>query len=247
MHFRNFNIEIYDQIESTNRLAFELASSNQIQNNHVILAKKQTGGKGRYGRVWQSNEGNCFFSLLLKPQNKTTAQISNLSFVAAAAMNLTIQELSPKQEIKISNKWPNDILINGKKTAGILLESSSNQNQINFVIIGIGVNLISYPDNALYPATSLENEGFRKILPENLLKNFLEKFADLYQKWQDFGFKPTRNLWLQNAFNLNKEILVNLPNQKIQGVFKDLDENGNLILELKNGEVKIIASGEIFN
>ena len=246
MNLKNFTINIHHQLESTNSFALELGKKNQIHHNHIILAKKQTAGKGRYGRVWESGEGNLYFSLFLKPQNKSAAEIANLSFVSAAAMQAAIGEFSPQKNLKILGKWPNDILINDRKTAGILLESDAHQNQINFVVIGIGVNLIDHPDNTIFPATSLSNEGFGTILPEDLLSKFLEKFENLYKNWQDFGFKPIRNLWLQNAYNLNKEISVNLANQKVQGIFKDLDESGNLVLEMHNGEIKMISSGEIF-
>lgn len=246
-YYKSFTIDPLGETTSTNQLAFNLARSNQINHNHVIIAKKQTAGKGRYGRVWESFDGNLYFSILLKPANKNLDLISTLSFVSAVAMGMAINDLKTKSTTKISYKWPNDILINNNKAAGILLESDVNQNQINFVIIGIGVNIIANPDNTIYPATNLKREEFLEISPENLLKKFLDNFSDLYEKWLNFGFKPIRNLWLENAFNLNKEISVNLSNQKVKGLFKDLDENGNLILQLENKETVIISSGEIFN
>jgi len=246
-HYKSFTINSLDETTSTNQLTFDLAKSNQINHNHVIITKKQTAGKGRYGRVWQSFDGNLYFSILLKPQNKNLDLISTLSFVSAVAIGIAINDLKTKSTTKISYKWPNDILINGYKTAGILLESDINQNQLNFVVIGIGVNIVDNPDNTNYPSTNLKHENFLEILPEDLLKKFLDNFSDLYEKWLNFGFKPIRNLWLENAFNLNKEISINLFNKKIKGLFKDLDENGNLILELENKENVIISSGEIFN
>ncbi len=246
-HYKSFTINSLDEATSTNQLTFDLAKSNQINHNHVIIAKKQTAGKGRYGRVWQSFDGNLYFSILLKPHSKNLDLISTLSFVSAVAIGIAISNLKTKPTTKISYKWPNDILINGCKTAGILLESDINQNQLNFVVIGIGVNIVDNPDNTNYPSTNLKQEKFLEILPENLLKKFLDNFSDLYEKWLNFGFKPIRNLWLENAFNLNKEISINLFDKKIKGLFKDLDENGNLILELENKENVIISSGEIFN
>ena len=246
-HYKSFTINSLDEATSTNQLTFDLAKSNQINHNHVIIAKKQTAGKGRYGRVWQSFDGNLYFSILLKPHSKNLDLISTLSFVSAVAIGIAISNLKTKPTTKISYKWPNDILINGCKTAGILLESDINQNQLNFVVIGIGVNIVDNPDNTNYQSTNLKQEKFLEILPENLLKKFLDNFSDLYEKWLNFGFKPIRNLWLENAFNLNKEISINLFDKKIKGLFKDLDENGNLILELENKENVIISSGEIFN
>lgn len=246
-YYKSFTIHSLDETKSTNQLTFDLAKSNKIDHNHIIITQNQTAGKGRYGRVWESFNGNLYFSILLKPTNKNLNLISTLSFVSTVAMGLSINNLQAKSTIKISYKWPNDILINDQKTAGILLESDINQNQINFVVIGIGVNIVGNPHNTNYPATNLKDAGFLEISPEDLLKKFLDNFSDLYEKWLHFGFKPSRNLWLENAFNLNKEIFVNLFDKKIKGLFKDLDENGNLVLELENKEIIIISSGEIFN
>jgi len=238
MFYKNFVIKHFNQVESTNSLAWELAKSHQIDHNQIILADIQTGGKGRMGRSWASPVGNLYFSLLLKPQ-KSIDISSQISFVAAVAMGLAIAEFA-QNTAQINYKWPNDILIAGKKIAGILLQSDEG-----FVVLGVGVNINSHPKNTSYPATNLQNEGFVMKNKEDLLNKFLDNFADLYQKWQDFGFEPIRNLWLKQAFNLNKEITANLANESLKGVFKDLDKNGNLILEYQK-QTKIISSAEIF-
>ena len=243
--YKKFTIQSYETLESTNSLAFELAKSGIINHNHVIEAKTQTKGKGRYGRKWHSSAGNLYFSLLLKP-NKDIYFSSLLSFVGVTAMGQAIVEVVNNKHCDISYKWPNDILINNKKTAGLLLESDCHKNKTNFVIIGIGVNITTNPENTLYPATSINNEFQCQIGPKTLLTTFLDQFETLYQNWLNFGFTATRNLWLKNASNLNKEINVNLPNEQLKGIFKDLDHNGNLILELKDKTIKQISSGEVF-
>jgi BirA family transcriptional regulator, biotin operon repressor / biotin---[acetyl-CoA-carboxylase] ligase len=238
MFYKNFTIKNFNQVESTNSLAWELAKSHQIDHNQIILANSQTGGKGRMGRSWASPSGNLYFSLLLKPQ-KPIVTSSQLSFVAAVSMGLAIAEFS-QNDAQINYKWPNDILISGKKIAGILLQSDEG-----FVVLGVGVNINSHPKNTNYPATNLQDEGVVVKNKEALLNKFLDNFADLYQKWQDFGFEPIRNLWLKQAFNLNKEITANLVGESLKGIFKDLDKNGNLVLEYQK-QVKIISSAEIF-
>ena len=239
MFYRNFTINHFEQLESTNSLAFNLVKSYQIDHNHIILADQQTGGKGRMGRNWVSPIGNLYFSLILKPQ-KTLAVASQLSFVASVAMGLAIAEFSHDTK-QINYKWPNDILLEGKKVAGILLESDAD-----FVVIGIGVNIQSHPDNTTYAACNLVEQGFTAMDKMDLLKKFLDNFSNLYQQWLDFGLLPIRNLWLEKAFNLNKEIIVNLPNQTLKGVFKDLDKDGNLVLDVIGKEL-VIASGEVFS
>lgn len=239
MFYKNFTINHLEQVESTNSLALSLVKSYQINHNHIILADSQTGGKGRMGRNWVSPIGNLYFSLVLKP-NKSIAVNSQLSFLASIAMGLAIAGFS-KNNQEINYKWPNDILLSSKKVAGILLESDAD-----FLVLGIGVNIKSNPKQTTYPACNLDEQGFRPVDKINLLEKFLDNFSDLYQKWLGFGFMPIRNLWLEKAFNLNQEITVNLPSQSLRGIFKNLDEQGNLILEV-SGKTQLIASGEVFS
>lgn len=241
--YKNFTIKSYDQLPSTNDLAFDLAVSGQISHNHVILAKTQTAGKGRFDRVWQSPLGNLYFSIVIRSDTQA-AEIPLLSFVASVAMRIAIEKCDGNRN-SILHKWPNDILINQKKVCGILLKSHLLQDRSDFVVIGIGVNIDSHPENTIYPASNLKAEKITAN-PEILLKIFLDEFSDLYENWRHYGFKATRNLWLQNAFNLNKKITVNLPDKKLSGLFGDLDYNGNLILKLSNQEILKISSGEIY-
>jgi BirA family biotin operon repressor/biotin-[acetyl-CoA-carboxylase] ligase len=194
-------------------------------------------------RNWVSQIGNLYFSLVLKP-NKPIALASQISFIAAVAVGLAVEKFALSAKEKLSHKWPNDILFDGKKLAGILLESDEPQKMDGFVVLGIGININSHPTETSYPACNLAGQ---KIVIEdkiNLLKEFLDNFASLYQKWLDFGFAPIRNLWLQKAFNLNKEISVNLPDKSLKGIFRDLDKEGNLVLEI-DGKTILISSGEI--
>ena len=233
-----FTINHYPQLFSTNSTALELANSYQINHNHIILADAQSGGKGRMGRNWVSPIGNLYFSLVLTP-SKLSSEVSELSFLTAVAIGLTLFEFLCDH--KINYKWPNDVLIDSKKVAGILLEKDAN-----FMVLGVGVNINSHPENTNYPACNLNEQGFQIVDKIDLLKKFLDNFSILYQKWLDFGFVPIRNLWLEKAFNLNQEIAVNLPNQSLRGIFKNLDEKGNLVLEVNN-QIQLIASGEVFS
>jgi len=239
---KNFIINEYEKIPSTNDLAFELASNNQINHNQVILAHSQENGHGRYGRNWQSQEGNLYFSLMLRIDQKIKDP-SLLSFVSAVVLSKTIDD----GNLKISHKWPNDILIDEKKVAGILLKTSNQNNRTDFVIIGIGLNVNNHPENTIFEATNLKFQNFKQLEISEILKNFLDNFSDSYEEFLQFGFTPIRNLWLKKAFKLNKSITANLENQKVTGIFKDLNNDGNLILKDQNNHTKIISSGEIFN
>jgi BirA family biotin operon repressor/biotin-[acetyl-CoA-carboxylase] ligase len=247
--YKNYIIDHYQELDSTNKLAFEMAQNGQINDRHIIVADRQTNGRGRYKRIWQSETGNLYFSLLLRPKI-LAAKISELSFVAIAALRLAIESLLISQKhhslnLKIENKWPNDLLINHKKVAGLLLESSISQDNVNFVIIGIGLNLTTNPDNAIFPASNLKD--FNLILDQQRgLEIFIDQFEILYQNYLDFGFKNIRNLWLKAAYRLGEEIIVNNQDSQITGIFKDLDNNGNLILQCQQKIITINAA-DIYN
>lgn len=244
-YYQGYSIRHYHSLESTNSLAIELARLDIINHSQIILADSQFLGRGRYSRNWESPLGNLYFSILLKPL-KSFLEVSQLSFVALVALSLTIEELN-KSKAKIYHKWPNDLIINDKKISGLLLESELQSELVKFVVVGIGVNIIAIPSQTSYPAGNLVAEGFDLIAPQDLLHLFLDQFSIIYQKWLDFGFAPIRNLWLDKAYMLNCEITVNLPNKKLIGYFRDLDKDGNLVLEVDNNQTLLISSGEVFS
>ena len=237
MMIKNFTIHHFNEIPSSNDLALKLLKENQITHNHIITAKSQNAGRGRLDRHWSSPPGNLYFSLIVRPE-KFHERVSDLSFLAAISLNESLRKISPKN-LEIQNKWPNDILINGKKTAGILL-----QKYQDYIIIGIGLNLISHPEQTIFPASNLA-EFSLEILPENALENFLHSFSDFYQKWQNFGFTPIRNIWLQNAYKINKEISLNLGEEKINGILQEIDTAGNLILQTAQNTKEVIKTADI--
>ena len=238
-NYKNFTIHQYDELESTNKLAFELANNGQLQENEIILADSQTRGKGRLNRDWVSPKGNLSFSLILKPQiNKS--QTHHLSFIAICALRQTIEEISQNSDLKIENKWPNDLIINNKKLAGILLESKIGSS-LEFCILGIGLNINSNPKNTIFPAGNLNDLNILAKKDE-ILEIFLNNFQKLYQNYQNFGFKTIRTLWLQKAYKLNQEITVNLGQERLTGIFRNLDNEGNLELEIDQKLQKITTA-----
>lgn len=249
--YKNFLIHHFDEVQSTNDLAISLVKNRNIFANEIILANQQSKGRGRYNRQWISEIGNLYFSLVLdgKIANKNLGlnQISTLSLVANIALNLTIKTISQAQniEINIANKWPNDLLIENKKVAGILLENIIINNNCEFIILGIGVNINNNPQNTLFQATNLQQLKIA-VNAEILLKNFLENFNNFFEIWQNFGFKNLRDLWLKDAYNFHKEIVVGDLESRINGIFEDLDEFGNLILKTPQKTITIFA-GDILN
>jgi len=238
--FKNFAIYQFEKLGSTNYEAFKMADARQIFDREIILANEQDAGKGRADRLWSSPKGNLYFSLVLQPQVQI-ASVAQISFVAIIALRQAVEEIALDQNIVIQNKWPNDLLINQKKVAGLLLESKNNQQNCEFVILGIGVNINSSPDNTIFAAGNLHEFGI-KITPEILLQNFLDKFEILYQNWLSFGFVNIRKAWLSKAYRLKEKISVRDGKGKIEGIFEDMDSNGSLILKAESQIKKITAA-----
>jgi BirA family biotin operon repressor/biotin-[acetyl-CoA-carboxylase] ligase len=238
-NYKNFIIHNFDELESTNSYAFEKAKNRQMFEKEIVVATLQSAGRGRLDRKWISPQGNLYFSLILQPfQKGVRPLVSQISFVAAVALRLALEKgVRPlaSQSILVQNKWPNDVLINGKKVAGILLESDL---QSGFVVLGVGVNVASNPENVMFLATNLSECGV-KISPENLLEKFLDEFDVLYQNWLSFGFDGVRRLWLEKAYNLGSEINVKNGEKIVKGVFEEIDLEGNLCLKIGDKIEKI--------
>jgi BirA family biotin operon repressor/biotin-[acetyl-CoA-carboxylase] ligase len=237
-----FRLIAYEAIGSTNDEAKRLARDGAGE-GLIVWARTQTAGRGRRGRVWVSPSGNLYFSLVLRPQCRV-ADAPQLGFVAAVALAGAIGELAP--DIELRCKWPNDLLANGKKISGILLETEMIAGDLpDFVVIGIGVNLTASPRDIAYPATSLAAEGVAGVVPEVMLARFVEHFAGWRALWRDEGFGPIRDAWLKQAAGLGEPTEVRLERETLVGHFIDLDGDGTLVLGMPSGNRRI-AAGDIF-
>lgn len=231
----SFTIHEMELVDSTNAEARRRAQQGDPHN--VIWAKAQTAGRGRYDRSWNSPEGNLYVSLRL-PAESDLAINPQLSFVTALAVHETLQE---NTTLPIVCKWPNDILINQKKVAGILLEYDHPSRSL---IIGIGINVASFPEDAIYPATSLHHEGMT-IAVQELLHALLPQFAAWYMRWRISGFSQIRRAWLKQAAGKDEAITARLKDETLTGVFTDLDDEGNLLLQTEQG-ITPITAGDIW-
>lgn len=210
----------------------------------VIRADVQTGGRGRRGRSWASPAGNLYASVLLRPA-MPQAELGLFSFAAALALAQSLPASLAPERVKL--KWPNDVLADGAKLAGILLESVNTPRGLA-LIIGIGVNLASHPDNMPYPVTSLAWLGYgaAETNPQRRLERLLPALDQQRQALQQGDFPSVRAAWLAQAANLGSEIVVRLPNQAMTGQFMGIDEKGHLLLRRPTGILQKIASGEVF-
>jgi BirA family biotin operon repressor/biotin-[acetyl-CoA-carboxylase] ligase len=238
-----YSLVAFEEIGSTNDEARRLAETGALHGT-VVTAKRQTAGRGRRGRAWVSPEGNLHISVIVRP-NVEAEQASQLSFVAALAVGETMRKFIPGG-VTLRYKWPNDVLLNGAKASGLLLETASAADgKIGWVVVGVGINVAHYPEDVPYPATSLQAQGAR-VTVESVLPQFVGHLADWYDRWRDQGFAPVRDAWLEKAAGLAEEIEVRLSNETIRGRFERLDADGALILALPGGETRRITSGDVF-
>lgn len=200
--------------------------------DHIaICAKTQTGGHGRLGRKWISPAGNLYVSFCIRLDGLASA--GNYSFLSAVALAQTLESFG----LKPLCKWPNDLLIDGKKVSGILLETDGKSR----LIAGIGVNLLPVDAKSLmYPVTSLASEGVTST-PQEVLNRLIERFEALEKQ----PFSTVLEEWQRRAYGLGQPITVNLPTGKLQGTFYGLDKNGVLLLKCGQQIVKITA-GDVF-
>jgi BirA family biotin operon repressor/biotin-[acetyl-CoA-carboxylase] ligase len=231
------------EIDSTNEEARRRAAAGE-ERSLWIAAARQSAGRGRRGREWQSSPGNLFATLLLRPE-KPAGECAQLSFVAALAVSDMLARIAPRADLAL--KWPNDVLASERKIAGILLESeSSADGMATWLAVGIGVNLAVFPEDTEFPAISLAALGTAAPAPKDALLHLAARFAKWYEVWRASGFAPVREAWLARASGLGARIRVRLENEETTGVFQGIDNSGALLLGLPGGGVRAIAAGEVF-
>lgn len=234
-----------ESVDSTNEEAKRLAAKGEEEapDGTLIWAKEQTAGHGRRGRPWSSPPGNLYCSLILRPE-VTAQKASELSFVAALALFDALGTVGEPGH-QVFCKWPNDILLNERKVAGILLEAeTAGDGNPEWIVLGLGVNVAVFPGDTDFPATSFraENWGATEV---DCLEAFAKHFLSWTNKWLEEGFEPVRKNWLWRCIGKDEEIEVHLENDTLTGVFTDLDENGALLLKTAEGMRKITA-GDVF-
>ncbi|MCK9267488.1 MAG: biotin--[acetyl-CoA-carboxylase] ligase [Alkaliphilus sp.] len=233
----------FDSIDSTNGYAKK--KIDQLKDGTVILAERQTAGRGRRGRGWVSPEGTgIWMSIVLKPDIPPREGIK-MTQIAVAAVCKSIRELT---KLDALIKWPNDIVINGKKVCGILTEMAGELNKINYIVIGIGinVNVKDFPEEIKKHASSLFIEGNKKIDRKILLVDILKKFENLYGAYmRNLNLNETLSIVRNYSAILGKNIrIIQGKSVKMAGAV-DINDDGLLLVETENGSRELISSGEI--
>ncbi|MFM8606749.1 MAG: biotin--[acetyl-CoA-carboxylase] ligase [Hyphomicrobiales bacterium] len=237
-----FTLEHHETIGSTNDRAMDYLREGGAS-HHFVIADEQTGGRGRLGRVWVSKPGNLYASLaLIDPAPH--ARAFQLGFVAALVVYDALRTVG-LDTAHLSLKWPNDVLFEGKKISGILIEGLSLPEQHQGVVIGCGINIAHHPSDTLYPVTDLKTAGV-VTSPFEVFGQFsasYRKFLALYRKGEGFG--DIREHWLSLAHGVGGPIVVKDRKAERNGIFAGLDREGRLLLD-QNGHIEPVIAGDVF-
>ena len=239
-----FDLIALDGVTSTNDEAVGLAAEGAGAGT-LVWARSQSKGRGRRGRSWSSPDGNLYLSLILRP-GREARRAAELAFLAAVAIGEGIAPLIPAS-VAVRYKWPNDVLLNGRKVAGVLLETSlGTKGGLDWLVIGVGVNVLGFPKRSGNPATSLVAEGAEGLDAARVLEGFCQAFFIWYERWRDEGFAGVRQRWLGCAAGIGETIEVRLDGETLSGIFAGLDDAGALILRRAGEGDRRISAGDVF-
>jgi BirA family biotin operon repressor/biotin-[acetyl-CoA-carboxylase] ligase len=237
-------IHSFRQLTSTNDIAKELAKKGAAEGT-VIVADTQTHGRGRLDRTWISPQGGLWFSIILRPK-VNPRDAPQLTFMMSVAVAKTINKL---YGLKAEIKWPNDVLVNDKKVCGILTETSTKGNLLNYAAVGVGVNanlsLNNLPANLRGSSTTLKDELKREIQLETFLRSLLEEIEHYYNLLTQRKFNIILSEWKQLSRFLGSYVQITSLDEKIEGWATDIDENGALIIKLQDQTTRKIISGDV--
>lgn len=236
----------FDEIDSTNAEARRRAEGGET-GPLWLAARRQTAGRGRRGRAWESDTGNLFATLLTTTR-RPAGEAAQASFLAALAVAELLDAFAAEGAVTI--KWPNDVLLAGKKVSGILLESGARADGGLWLAVGVGVNLAHAPEGTERPATALARHLRSDIAypppPEIALELLAERFAAWSERWDRYGFEPVLDAWRRRAPGLDGPCVARLSTETLSGVADGVEPDGSLRLRLPDGSLKLISAGDVF-
>lgn len=233
------NIHYFDEVDSTMDIARELARK-QCPHFTVVIAGRQKKGRGRLKRSWLSSEGGLYFTVVVRPEIPLVLS-SRVSFAASMILAKTLRNMF---KINAMVKWPNDILVDGKKISGILSEMEAEIDRISFINIGLGINVNNDPTPYEPMATSLKKILGKEVPRIEVLKAFLCHFEDTVN---EADFANAVSEWKRYTETLNRHVRIVTAHEISEGLALDVDDNGALILQLANGSLKKIIYGDCFH
>ena len=241
------DIFVYDRVNSTNELAMSLAAKDDLLTSVVIIADFQERGKGRLGRTWISPPGrNIYMSLAFKPV-LDTKDATMLTLLTAVACAHAIKKISGLQ---VRIKWPNDLILSGKKCGGILTEIRADIDKVSLAVIGIGINVNlgkeDFKEGIRSIATSIKKESGKCCSRNELVIEILRQVEHFYGMLMELGKHPLLNEWKILSSTLGKSVKVVIGDEILIGLAEDIDDNGMLILKLDSGLRRQISAGDVF-
>lgn len=232
------NILYFPEVTSTMDIARQQARNN-CPDLTVVIAGRQTKGRGRLKRRWLSDDGGLYFTMVLRPAIPVQP-VFKVNFLASLTLAGVIREML---QIDALVKWPNDILVADRKISGMISELEAAADRVVFINIGIGINVNNDPSEVEPGASSLKKISGREISRKELLFRFLEAFGD---RMKNADFEGVISQWKQYAVTLGRQVRIVTHLEESEGLAVDVDENGALVLELANGERKKIIYGDCF-
>ena len=236
---REARIHYFSELSSTMDTAKELARKN-CPDFTVVIAGRQTSGRGRLNRQWVSDDGGLYFTMVLRP-NIPVALSSRMNFLASLTMAGVLREM---YQIEAAVKWPNDILVKERKLSGMLSELEAEADRVFFINIGMGINVNNDPTGVEPGATSLKKLMGREISRIRLLSRFLDEFED---RLKNVDFENVISEWKKYAVTLQRQVRIVTRREVSEGLAVDVDENGALIVKLADGSLKKILYGDCFH
>jgi len=235
----------HEQLASTNLAAMELGETGAAE-GLVVIADQQTAGKGRLGRSWESPAGvNLYLSILLRPAMPPW-EVPRLTFLSAVAAARALRDVTG---LKVDVKWPNDLLVNGRKIAGLLNEMSAESDAVHHVVLGLGLNINmtadQFPTDLRYPATSVRLEKGTHTARLDVVVALLEHFDRLYEEFRQSGMGPIRRAWQELFAMMGKPVRVETGQANLTGVVAGIDEEGALLLRLPDGNIEKVLAGDV--
>lgn len=237
---------ILDETDSTNAEARRRAEAGEV-GPLWITARRQTAGRGRRGRQWGSDSGNLFTTLLSLTQ-KSPAEAAQLTFAASLAVADLLDRYVPPALVTI--KWPNDVLLDGRKTSGILIESGPALSGGLWLAVGIGVNLSQTPGDTERPATCIAEHLAHGVASaptvDEAARALAETFGVWLDRWTTLGFQPILDAWIARTPGLHGPCTARLTNETLTGTADGVEADGSLRLKLSDGSLRVISAGDVF-
>lgn len=239
-------ILLLDQTDSTNAEARRRADAGET-GPLWIVARRQTAGRGRRGRQWESRDGNLF-STLMQLTRKSPAEAAQVTFVAALAIADLLDAWAPASLVTI--KWPNDVMLAGQKASGVLVESGVHESGGLWLAVGIGINLVSAPEGTERPATALAHHLRGDAVSSPTIEAAAAKLAAAFHvwmtRWETLGFQPILDAWSARTAGLDGPAVARLGRETIEGRAEGVGPDGALKLRLADGSLRLISAGDVF-